>query len=287
MDSFFFNITDTAYKVTDERVDISNGIVFLDIKKTKKLHIKHIDRLIMIAVVKDGTLTFTDQLAKQTFITQKNRCALYCSSRQDIMIEAKGEIFLLFIADFYLKRYLSANIDEPIDFLYHCMQQEISLKEIHTQPLDALSLYIIDKITQKIETMQSIRTEHNVIEFMIHQFSLLDIVKKDLKQEDRQIALKAKNHLLKNFIDPPTIQTLAHLCATNENKLKKIFKQAYHTTIYGYIQKLRLEEANILLKEKCFTIGEVAKAVGYKHQGHFSKLFFITYGIYPKELLKK
>ena len=60
----------------------------------------------------------------------------------------------------------------------------------------------------------------------------------------------------------------------------------YHITIYGYVQKLRLEEANLLLKEKNLTIGEIAKKVGYRHQGHFSKLFFATYGVYPKALLK-
>ncbi|SFV90840.1 transcriptional regulator, AraC family [hydrothermal vent metagenome] len=48
----------------------------------------------------------------------------------------------------------------------------------------------------------------------------------------------------------------------------------------------RLEEANLLLKEEKLTIGEVAKRVGYSHQGHFSKLFFATYGVYPKELIR-
>jgi AraC-like DNA-binding protein len=60
----------------------------------------------------------------------------------------------------------------------------------------------------------------------------------------------------------------------------------YVLTIYAYIQKLRLEKANILLKEDSLSIGEIAKKVGYKHQGHFSKLFFESYGIYPKELIK-
>ena len=57
-------------------------------------------------------------------------------------------------------------------------------------------------------------------------------------------------------------------------------------TIYSYIQKLKLEKANLLLKDKILNIGEIAKDVGYKHQGHFSKLFFENYGIYPKDLLK-
>jgi len=41
-----------------------------------------------------------------------------------------------------------------------------------------------------------------------------------------------------------------------------------------------------LAQEEIMSVGEIAKRVGYKHQGHFSKLFFKTYGVYPKNLLK-
>jgi len=135
--------------------------------------------------------------------------------------------------------------------------------------------------------MNSIRCEHHVIEFMIHRFSLMDMVDRNIDDETLHVAKKAKEYLLKSCVTPPSIQELAHLCGTNESKLKKVFKQVYNTTIYGYIQKLRLEKANLLLKDKLLNIGEIAKKVGYKHQGHFSKLFFENYGVYPKDLLKK
>ncbi len=282
MDSFFFNITDTSYKITGNRVDISNGIVFLDIQGEYKQHIKNLDRLIMIAVVKEGSLSIKED---KEFITKNSD--IYVSTKQDFHIDAKGDIFILFIADFFLKRYRSPKQNEPIDFLLSKMQEEISLERIGTKPLNALSLYIINKITKKSDNMNSIRCEHNVIEFMIHRFSLMDMVDKDIDAETLHIAQKAKETLLKNCISPPSIQELAHLCATNESKLKKVFKQVYKTTIYGYIQKLRLEKANYLLKDTLLNIGEIAKEVGYKHQGHFSKLFFEHYGVYPKDLLKK
>ena len=47
------------------------------------------------------------------------------------------------------------------------------------------------------------------------------------------IAKKAKNILLQNFTKPPTINNLGHLCATNESKLKKVFKKVYKSTIYS------------------------------------------------------
>ena len=284
MESFFFNITDKSYKTTlvdgYKRVDISNGIVFLDIKTKASIHMKNLDRMVILTITKNGNLTINRHTSKN------NKSKIYCTSRQDFIIDASGEIFILFIADFFLKRYLSGNKNEPIDYLYDKIQNELSLELIDTQPVDALSLYIIDKIIIKSSNMNSLRCEHNVLEFLIHRLSLLDIIDPMLSKDELDIAKKAKENLLKSFANPPKISELAHLCATNESKLKIAFKKVYKTTIYNYIKKRRLEVANLLLKEQILTIGEIAKEVGYKHQGHFSKLFFQNFGVYPKELLK-
>ena len=303
MESFFFNTTDNRYKRTAllnikeshlDRVDISNGVVFLEgvlFNKSKEIKIKNLDRLVMLVMIKEGGIILNDRISNHNECLKRGDLGIYCSSRQDMLItiekSPKTDIFILFIADFFLKRYLSSSLDEPIDFLYAKMQKECSLEKIDVQPIDALTLYIIEKLFDVSinERMQSIRAEHRVIEFMIHRFKLLDIVDEKILEEDLRLAQRAKAILLENFISPPTIQVLAHLCATNESKLKKIFKHVYQITLHSYVQKLRLEKANYLLKEEPLTIGEIAKKVGYKHQGYFSKLFFKTYGVYPRELI--
>jgi AraC-like DNA-binding protein len=305
MDSFFFNITDRRYKITTlfkdkmsdvQRVDISNGIVFLEGKvsgKKEEIHLKNLDRMLMLVMVKEGSLHIIDNLSQKEEVIKQGEIAMYASSKQDMVVTMQEsintEVFILFIADFFLKRYLSMDKEESIDYLYFELQKEISLKYIDSQPIDALSLYIVYKILNipMDDRMQSIRAEHLVTEFMIHRFSLLDILSDSVSPESIELAKKAKMILLQDFINPPTIETLAHLCATNETKIKKIFKQVYHTTLHAYVQKLRLDEANLLLREENLTIGEIAKRVGYKHQGHFSKLFFLTYGVYPKDLMKR
>jgi len=306
MDSFFFNTMDSKYKVrklyekgTDfiTRTDISNGLVFFDISlennANQSFPIKNLDRMIVLALTKDGSFSINDHITQKEFLTKEDNVDIYCSSKQDfdlvVQENKKSNMFILFIADFFLKRYLTNITTEPIDFLYNKIQGDISLERINSQPIDALSIYLIDKIinTQTFHNMNSIRYEHNVMEFMIHRFSLIDFYDESINEDELYIAKMAKKHLLKNFIEAPTIQELAHLCATNESKLKKIFKKVYKITIYGYIQKLKLEKANVLLKEQVLNIGEITKEIGYKHQGHFSKLFFDNFGVYPKDLLKK
>jgi AraC-like DNA-binding protein len=305
MESFFFNITDRRYKVTPlleseesrvERVDISNGIVFLDARMKDdryRFDLDHPDRMVMIVMVNRGCVQIDDHIGENTFRIKEEETTIFVSSRQKMQVsfeaEPEAEIFFLCIADFFLKRYLSGDTDEPIDLLYSRLQDEVSLEEVSRLRVDALSLYIINKLrhVQEEDTMQSLRAEHRVTEYMIHRFSLLDIAKQGVDGESLQLASRAKEILLAEFIDPPTIDLLARRCATNASKLKRVFKQVYQTTIYGYVQRLRLEEANLLLRKESLSIGEISRRVGYRHQGHFSKLFFETYGVHPRELLSR
>jgi AraC-like DNA-binding protein len=297
MESLFFNTPTQRYQREETskgvtKVDISNGIFFYDIalkNRSRTIELKNLDRMIMMVVVKHGTLEIENHIERKTETLKENSITIYGSSRQDFSLTVNGEVFILFIADFFLKRYLSFSANEPIDFLYEKVQNELVLEQINQQPIDALSLYLIEKIvnTKNDKNMRSISCMYRVMEFITHRLSLFDMLDKDIDEEELAIASRAKSHLLSSFKNPPTIETLAHLCATNESKLKKVFKKVYKSTIYAYVQRLRLEEANLLLREECMTIGEVAKRVGYKHQGHFSKLFFETYGVYPKDLLKR
>lgn len=304
MDSFFFNITDRFYKITELfkhneqhviRTDISNGLVFFDIAlslpEDKTLKLKNLDRMNFIVSVRNTECKVKDNLTNNTFNLLQNNTYLFSTSRQDLEIiieqSKKSEIFILFIGDFFIKRYISNNNNEPINFLYNKLQQNISLELIHEAPTDALSLYLIDKIVnaKNSENMNSIISEHRAIEYMIHRFSLLDIHSSiEHTPEELKIASKAKNIILQNYKNPPSIKELAKLCGTNDFKLKKYFKKIYQTTIYTYVQKLRLENANLLLRESVMSVTEIAAEVGYKHQGHFSAIFYKTYGVYPKNL---
>ena len=76
MDSFFFNITDRRYKVSDifrekedyiSRVDISNGLVFLESSlchTSQQIELNNLDRMVMIVVVKQGLFSVYDHISE-------------------------------------------------------------------------------------------------------------------------------------------------------------------------------------------------------------------------------
>jgi AraC family transcriptional regulator, transcriptional activator of the genes for pyochelin and ferripyochelin receptors len=107
-----------------------------------------------------------------------------------------------------------------------------------------------------------------------------------LRKRDMELIIEARNRLLSNLIEPPTIRELAHLTGTNENKLKKGFKLLYNTSINKLLQNERLSKAKLLIAEENYPIREIARMVGYKHSGHFTSKFKKKFGVLPKEYIK-
>ena len=83
------------------------------------------------------------------------------------------------------------------------------------------------------------------------------------------------------FADPPSLFDLARRVGLNDFKLKRGFREAFGTTVFEYIRKLRMEKARDLLEHGHLTVTEVALAIGYNHFGHFSAAFKKAFGILP------
>ena len=96
----------------------------------------------------------------------------------------------------------------------------------------------------------------------------------------------AKLILAENFQDPPTIPVLARRCGLNEYTLKKEFKQTFHTTIFTFVRKLKMEQAWTLIKEENHSVSQAANAVGYINVSHFSNAFKKQFSITPGTLKK-
>ncbi|WP_343700056.1 AraC family transcriptional regulator [Chitinophaga sp.] len=106
----------------------------------------------------------------------------------------------------------------------------------------------------------------------------------DIKMSDAQKMHAAREIILQRLDNPYTIPALAHLVGTNENYLKKNFKKVFGTTVFGFIQQLRMERARDILINEKKKIGEVARLTGYSHISHFSKAFKKQFGFSPKNI---
>lgn len=105
--------------------------------------------------------------------------------------------------------------------------------------------------------------------------------KKELKRLE-----EARRILDKEFADPPSLLMLARRVGLNDFKLKRGFREVYHTTVFGYVRMLRMEKARNMLETSDFNVSEVAVATGYTCFGHFSGAFRKRFGIAPRDFKK-
>jgi AraC-like DNA-binding protein len=104
-----------------------------------------------------------------------------------------------------------------------------------------------------------------------------------LKRDELDQIKRVREILHEQLAEPPTIVELSKIVGINQQKLKKGFKQMYNTTIKKYVQKIRMEQAKLLLVENSMNIGEIAHQVGYTNRSHFARLFRKEFGILPKD----
>lgn len=102
-----------------------------------------------------------------------------------------------------------------------------------------------------------------------------------LSPKDIECLNKAKDILLSDISNPPSLKELAHKSALNEFKLKKGFKKLFGNTVFGLLQEYRLNEAKKLLESNDINVSEASFLVGYKGSSHFSKVFKEQFGISP------
>jgi len=102
-------------------------------------------------------------------------------------------------------------------------------------------------------------------------------------KEEKQM-MEAKEILVADFENIPSILQLARKVGTNDFKLKKGFKQMFGLSIFAYVQNIRLDKAKELLLETNYSITEIAYMTGYNHLRNFSSAFKKHFGYEPTTL---
>ncbi|MEM7061662.1 MAG: AraC family transcriptional regulator [Cyanobacteria bacterium P01_B01_bin.77] len=112
-------------------------------------------------------------------------------------------------------------------------------------------------------------------------------IKEDsLKPDQLERIYYAKEILLQDLSNPPSLSELAQQAGLNEFILKRGFRQTFGTTVFGELQGHRMETARQLLVARNTKISEVAHQVGYASGRAFARAFRRQFGMGPKAYQK-
>ncbi|MEO1005922.1 MAG: AraC family transcriptional regulator, partial [Cyanobacteria bacterium J06638_38] len=113
--------------------------------------------------------------------------------------------------------------------------------------------------------------------------SELSPVKSSLKPQTIDRIYQARDILATRLENPSSILELAQQVGLGESTLRGGFRKLFNTTVISYLTALRMEQAELLLRERKLAIGEVANSVGYSNLSHFSAAFKRHFGITPSQ----
>lgn len=103
-----------------------------------------------------------------------------------------------------------------------------------------------------------------------------------LKSDEIDRIYWARDILLEQLSDPPSLLELARQVGLNDYKLKSGFRNCFGTTVLGYLQAERMKLARSLLIDSAMRVKDVAEVLGYCKASQFSDVFKRHFGSTPK-----
>ncbi len=120
---------------------------------------------------------------------------------------------------------------------------------------------------------------------LAHFFGQLSMAsEKQMSSNEQEKLEQAKNILISNLDNPPSLSDLSQQIGLNTFKLKKSFKALFGVPVFKYLQNERLKTAYHLLSNQEMTVQEAAWHVGYDSISSFSNAFDKKYGFRPSEV---
>jgi AraC-like DNA-binding protein len=129
--------------------------------------------------------------------------------------------------------------------------------------------------------------EAKVMELLLlqlEQFCDHNTVNPSLRKSDIEKIYAVRDFILNNLTKPCSLMELTQKVGTNEFILKKGFKALFGTTVFGFWSDAKMEEARKMLQTKAMNVSEVADAIGYKNQQHFTTAFKRKFGVVPSQV---
>jgi len=193
----------------------------------------------------------------------------------------------------YLKKFEPMLDDMPERLAVIFKDLEAKQSFFYKNNYNIASADMLKKIVQDNSScvVRSIFAEGKTLEILSHQ---LQQFQDDVNKPGKRVKLKAldvekiqeaRDILIADLTDPPTIEQLAYRIGINRQKLKSGFKLVFDATINEYLRNERLEKAVIFILEGK-NVTEAMSKVGYTNRGYFSQKFQDKYGVLPKNYLQ-
>lgn len=104
------------------------------------------------------------------------------------------------------------------------------------------------------------------------------------RSKSRLAILDVQDYIDQHYMDPITLETVAHHFYVSKEHLSRAFKSAAGENLTEYIIRKRMERAYYLLTHTAIPIKEAAQLSGYAELAYFHRVFKKHFGLTPGEI---
>ena len=176
--------------------------------------------------------------------------------------------------------------------LIHFLDEENKDKKYYLdKPLTPSEILVLNQLfnDQNSNSLSSLYVKGKVYELLSLYFNRSqenDQACPFLDDEDNVEKIKkAKQIIIENISEPPTLQELADTIGLTLSKLKEGFKHIYGESVFNFLLDYKLEYARKMLLSKKHNVSEISLLIGYSTPSHFISAFKKKYGTTPKQYI--
>lgn len=113
-----------------------------------------------------------------------------------------------------------------------------------------------------------------------------EIKKIKLRRGDVESIYVLKQNIDENPGNDYSLKVMIRKTGLNKNKLQHGFKQLVGSSVFDYIQQVRMDQAKSVLETTELSVEDTGYAAGYETKSGFSKAFRRYFGVKPSEMRK-
>jgi AraC-like DNA-binding protein len=124
-----------------------------------------------------------------------------------------------------------------------------------------------------------------ILHHLMRRFGPSAMLRSEFVQRRQQAARLARlfEFVRWNYAEPISVTQAARLVHLSPPRFMKVFRKAAGMTFVAFLTKVRLAEAQRLLRETDRTIAEIAVTTGFSDQSYFDRRFKRTFGRTPQQ----
>jgi len=148
--------------------------------------------------------------------------------------------------------------------------------DIRNQP-DPTACWLEEKLYSLVANL--LTKEKNLLKVQ----STLPALKTSTRNEILKRLLLVTDYIHEHLQEDLSLEQLAKVGCLSKFHFLRLFKVAFEKTPNQYVNELRMEKGEVLIRDTRLDIHEIALSLGYANASSFSRSFFNHLGVYPTQ----